>query len=158
MTKPVALLAVIGLILFVLPALAAQEKERGKSLDLMQDLIGKTWVGHYSNPEDAHYVHVMEWVPVLGGSSMRLTKRVDELDFEMETIYFWDPLEQQVHLLGPRVQRAGQGKGDAQGRVPAPERYVAVSVRVRPRVHGPVVTAVAIAISVQPAAAFTPST
>jgi hypothetical protein len=89
----------LSLILAVSMSAAAQGQEPGENLEFMHRLLGKTWVGHYSNPEDAHYVHVMEWAPVLGGSSIRLSKRVDELAFEMETTYYWDPLEQQVAFV-----------------------------------------------------------
>jgi len=98
-TKPGMCVVVLSLTLVVFLTLAAQGQEPGENLGFMHQLLGETWVGHYSNPEDAHYVHVMEWVPVLGGSSIRLTKRVDELAFEMETIYFWDSLEQQVAFV-----------------------------------------------------------
>ncbi len=52
--------------------------------------------GHYSNPEDSHYVHQLKFESILGGNTVILTKTVEELGFEMHTIFFWNPESEQI--------------------------------------------------------------
>ncbi len=52
--------------------------------------------GHYSNPEDSHYVHQLKFESILEGNAVILTKKVEELGFEMHTIFFWNPESEQI--------------------------------------------------------------
>ncbi|MBU8923313.1 MAG: hypothetical protein KOO63_15970 [Bacteroidales bacterium] len=99
MIKRNSSLFMITTVLIICIALQAQGQELGEHMEFMRPFIGKTWLGHYSNPEDAHYRHIVKWESILDGQSVRLTKSVDELSFAMETIYYWDAGKQQVAFL-----------------------------------------------------------
>jgi hypothetical protein len=60
--------------------------------EFLESVLGKRWTGRYVPTEpDEQFDHVIEWKPILGGAAIRCTKRVAELDFEMETIYYTEP-------------------------------------------------------------------
>lgn len=75
-------------------------------LQFLGPLLGQEWVGHYTDEETAHFVHEVVWEPLLGGAAVRMTKRVDELDFVMETLYYWNAASSEVAYLS--VTNRGQ--------------------------------------------------
>ncbi len=87
------------LVLSVMSAARASAEELREELTFFAPLVGTTWVGHYSNAEVAHFVHAVRWEPVLSGRAVRATKRVEELDFSMETLCYWDAGSGQVRFL-----------------------------------------------------------
>ena len=90
-------------LLFVTSTNAAKLSDH---LAFLQPLIGKAWLGHYDNPEDAHFDHHIVWDPILEGQAVRATKEVPELNFTMETTYYWDPKKEEVNFLS--VTNRGQ--------------------------------------------------
>ena len=85
-------------------------------LQFLRPLVGRAWVGHYADAETAHFVHVLKWESVHGGSSLRMIKKVEELDFAMETLYYWDAHSSNVAYV--TVTNRGQvstGTAVAQG-------------------------------------------
>jgi hypothetical protein len=74
------------------------EQDHGR-LEFLQPLVGQKWLGHYSDPESAHLNHYLEWESSLEGQAVKVTKRVPELNFIMETLYYWNPETKQVQFL-----------------------------------------------------------
>jgi hypothetical protein len=58
--------------------------------DLIHDLSGAKWIGHYQNSEDSILVHNLQWVVEYDGRIARAVKTVPELDFCMETTIYYD--------------------------------------------------------------------
>lgn len=52
--------------------------------------------GHYANPEDSHYLHKLRFDFILDGHTLVLSKEVTELNFEMETTFYWNHEFQQI--------------------------------------------------------------
>jgi hypothetical protein len=73
--------------------------ELSDHLSFIHQLIGKAWLGHYDNPDDAHLNHHQRWEPILEGQAVRATKRVPEVNFTKETVYYWDPSQEAVRFL-----------------------------------------------------------
>ncbi len=61
----------------------------------MNKYDGRVMVGHYSNLEDSHYLHQLKIKSILDGNVFVISKTVEELKFEMETIFYWDPYLEQ---------------------------------------------------------------
>jgi len=97
--KTVRYLTLIAFALILLSVSPVTARELGDNLAILGPFIGETFVGHYSNPEDSHYVHVVTFEPILDGQAVRMSKTVDELSFAMETLYYWDEERQQVAFL-----------------------------------------------------------
>lgn len=93
-----ALCANIAALLILVP-LAGTAQGLDGNMELLQPFLGAPWSGHYSDPETAHLLHESVWEPILDGRSVRLTKRVDELAFVSETIFYWDPGRRLVAFL-----------------------------------------------------------
>ena len=72
--------------LSIFTPLLAQEKP----LSLFNDLVGKQWKGHYVNAKDSAIEHLIRWEYVLDSKYVKQTKEVPELNFKMETFYYWD--------------------------------------------------------------------
>lgn len=83
--------------IFMIAAISA--KSQTKPLDLFKPLIGKVWEGHYVNSEDSIYTHHIEWIYLLGSRAVKESKIVDELDFVMDTYYYYDWGEKHIAFL-----------------------------------------------------------
>ncbi len=94
--KTLRQLTLFALSFVLFSGLPAAGQELGEELEVFGPLVGQTWVGHYSNPEDSHYVHVLRFETILDGRAVRMSKNVDELFFELETLYYWDEEKQQI--------------------------------------------------------------
>ncbi len=68
-------------------------------LETFHKLVDKEWVGHYVDSEDSHYVHKVKFEYILNGQAVKETKIVDELQFEMETYYYYDWDKEQISFL-----------------------------------------------------------
>ncbi len=90
---------VVLLMLFFFCGSNVSGEEASDPLGFLSDLTGRVWLGHYSNPEDAHYNHVVRWSAALDGKAVRVEKKVSELNFEMETIFFWDPEIEKISFV-----------------------------------------------------------
>ncbi len=96
-TKLCAALMVLALIVVSVVPVAGQELD--DNMAIFGSFVGHSFVGHYSNPEDSHYVHVLRIEPTLDGHAVRISKNVEELSFEMETLFYWDAEKQQIAYL-----------------------------------------------------------
>jgi hypothetical protein len=96
-TKRYSVLVVLALIAVSVAPVASQELD--ENMAIFGSFVGHSFVGHYSNPEDSHYVHVLKIEPTLDGHAVRISKNVEELSFEMETLFYWDAEKQQVAYL-----------------------------------------------------------
>jgi len=68
-------------------------------LQTFHKLVDKEWVGHYVDSEDSHYVHKVKFEYILNGQAVKETKIVDELQFEMETYYYYDWEKEKILFL-----------------------------------------------------------
>ncbi len=84
------------LIVLLISANEINSQTSAERLAFFHPFTNQVWTGHYSNPEDSHYVHQLEFESILGGSAVILTKKVEELEFEMRTIFFWNPEFEQI--------------------------------------------------------------
>jgi hypothetical protein len=105
--------AVASVAMIICPVLDGRAQEISPEMDMFRPFLGATWAGHFSDPQNAHFTHVVEWEPVLEGRCVRLTKHVDELSFRMEILYYWDPGEQHVAFLS-LTNRGQLSKGVAE--------------------------------------------
>ena len=90
---------VVLLMLFSFFGSNASGEEAGDPLGFLSDITGRVWLGHYSNAEDAHYNHAVRWSAELDGKAVRVEKKVSELNFMMETVFFWDPEIQKISFV-----------------------------------------------------------
>jgi hypothetical protein len=87
----------LTLALVILAMMAALSPAAGgtdalsEHLQFFEPLLGRKWIGHYTDEETAHFEHAVRWESAYGGNVVRMVKRVDELDFAMETLYYWEP-------------------------------------------------------------------
>jgi len=75
-------------------------------LRFLEPLIGQEWVGHYTDEEAAHFIQELRWESICGGHVVRLSKEVEELDFTMETLYYWNA--DSSHVAYVTVTNRGQ--------------------------------------------------
>ena len=68
-------------------------------LSIFKPIAGKVWLGHYDDSETSHFNHLMKWTPILEGKAIRARKEVPELDFSMETLFYWDPGEKKIRYV-----------------------------------------------------------
>ena len=79
-----------------MPVQSADPKD---PLAFLKPITGKVWLGHYADSETEHFNHLMKWAPILEGKAIRAEKMVPELDFFMETLFFWDPSAKEVRYM-----------------------------------------------------------
>jgi hypothetical protein len=84
----------LALAMVSLPALAQEQP-----LSLFKDMVGKQWKGHYVNSSDSVIAHFIRWEYALDSKYVKQTKEVPELNFKMETFFFWDFELKQVSSL-----------------------------------------------------------
>jgi len=77
----------------------AQAGDLEQSLEFLQPLLNKTWVGGYVNSPDSDLEITMRWEPILGGQAVRRTIDVPGLSFSAETYIYWDRKEERVAFL-----------------------------------------------------------
>jgi len=53
-------------------------------------LVGTCWTGRFVSTPAPPFDHEIEWSAALDGHVVKWVKRVDELDFAMETVFYWD--------------------------------------------------------------------
>lgn len=72
---------------------------QSNSLQIFESLTGKNWKGHYVDSEDSIYTHYIKWEYILDNKTVRETKTVSELNFEMVTYYYFDWEKDQISYL-----------------------------------------------------------
>ena len=110
------LISVVVGLLACLPQASGDVRELSEHLRFLEPLLDREWVGHYTDEETAHFIHVLRWELVHGGHVVRMTKQVEELGFAVETLYYWDPDSSNVAYV--TVTNRGQvstGTAVAQG-------------------------------------------
>lgn len=78
---------------------SAPAEDLDESLDFLQPLLNKTWVGGYVDSSDRDLEITMRWEPILGGKAVRRTVDVPALQFSGETYFYWDRNEERVAFL-----------------------------------------------------------
>lgn len=81
---PVVLAAVVAL------AVAAVSQKLAEPLEAFEPLIGTSWIGRFTSLPAPPCDHRIEWKAVLDGQVVRWTKRVEAVDFSMESYFYWD--------------------------------------------------------------------
>ena len=89
----------MALAVCLLVASVGSSQELDEHLLLLEPLTGITWVGRFVESPDSGLVHVVRWEPVLNGAVIRSIKEVTTLNFEMETLYFWDWEREEISFL-----------------------------------------------------------
>jgi hypothetical protein len=83
--------AALGVLTVVVAlAAAALSQELVEPLGAFELLVGTTWIGRFTSSPAAPFDHWIEWKAVLGGQVVQWTKRVEAVDFTMETYFYWD--------------------------------------------------------------------
>jgi len=77
----------------------AQAEDLEESLEFLQPLMNKAWVGGYVNSPDQDLEITMRWDSILGGKAVRRTIDVPALHFSGETYFYWDRKEERVAFL-----------------------------------------------------------
>jgi hypothetical protein len=75
---------------------AFSQKEQLKFFEVFMD---HQWKGHYINSEDSALLHELSWEYGLDSSYVKQTKIVQEVDFKMETYFYWDYELNQISSL-----------------------------------------------------------
>jgi hypothetical protein len=68
-------------------------------LQFFKPYVNKCWTGHYVNSEDSAYTHSIKWDYILDSKSVIETKTVPELNFKMETLYYFDWESNQISFI-----------------------------------------------------------
>ena len=79
-------------VLTVVVALAAAAWSQGlaEPMAAFEPLIGTSWIGRFTSSPAPPFDHRIEWKAILDGRVVQWTKRVEAVDFEMETYFYWD--------------------------------------------------------------------
>ena len=80
-------LVMIAALLMSLPVAAIDLHD---TLAPLGPLVGPSWIGRFVSTPAPPFDHEIEWSAALGGHVVKWMKWVDELDFTMETAFYWD--------------------------------------------------------------------
>ena len=78
------------LIATLLTSVAAASADLHDTLDPLASLVGTSWIGRFVSTPAPPFDHEIEWSAALGGHVVKWLKWVDELEFAMETVFYWD--------------------------------------------------------------------
>ncbi len=65
-------------------------QELVEPLAAFEPLVGTSWIGRFTSSPAPPFDHLIEWKAILGGHVVQWSKRVEALDFAMETFFYWD--------------------------------------------------------------------
>ena len=82
--------SLIVLAAFVALAVAAVSQELVGPLAPFGPLVGTSWIGRFRSSPAPPFDHLIEWQAILDGQAVQWTKRVEAVDFAMETYFYWD--------------------------------------------------------------------
>ena len=79
-------------VLTVVVALAAAAWSQGlaEPLAAFEPLVETSWLGRFTSSPAPSFDHRIEWKAILDGRVVQWTKRVEAVDFTMETYFYWD--------------------------------------------------------------------
>ncbi len=80
------------------------------ALKIFDPFIGHKWTGHYVNSEDSALVHYISWEYDLNENYVKQVKDVPEINFKMETYFYWDYELKQISSI-TFVNKAMLSKG-----------------------------------------------
>ena len=78
------------LIATLLTSVAAASANLHDTLAPLGCLVGSSWTGRFLSTPAPPFDHEIEWSAALGGHVVKWLKWVDELEFAMETAFYWD--------------------------------------------------------------------
>ena len=93
LTAAIALSLAVGYV-----ALGAGQ-ELAWPLVFFEPLVGTEWVGRFASLPAPPFEHCVEWTAALDGQAVRWRKRVDQLDFTMETLFYWNRELEKVRFI-----------------------------------------------------------
>jgi len=82
-----ALLFAIGMLT---TAVAGGGQELVPELAIFEGLVDTSWTGRFTSTPAPPFDHAIEWSVILDGHVVQWSKRVDAVDFSMETFFYWD--------------------------------------------------------------------
>lgn len=82
------------LLIYAVPGFSQNQLE-----DMFKQLVNKEWEGHYVNSEDSVYTHQLRFEYTLAKKVVKEMKDVPELDFHMETYYYFDWKNDNISFL-----------------------------------------------------------
>ncbi len=74
----------------VVLAVVTVSQELAEPLAPFGALLGTSWVGRFTSSPAPPFDHLIEWKAILDGRVVQWTKRVEAVDFSMETFFYWD--------------------------------------------------------------------
>jgi len=78
------------LIATLLASLAATGTDLQEPLAPLGPLVGTSWLGRFVSTPAPPFDHEIEWTVTLDGHVVRWMKRIGDLGFTMETLFYWD--------------------------------------------------------------------
>jgi len=97
--------ALIALVAAVALPVVVVSQELVGPLAAFEPLVGISWIGRFTSTPAPPFDHLIEWRAILNGQVIQWTKRVEALDFAMETFFYWDKELEAVAF----TQLAGNG-------------------------------------------------
>ncbi len=74
--------------------------ELDQRLEFFAPLFGPTWQGGYVGENAPDMVITLKFEPVLNGMAVKYSREAAEIDFFMETHFYWDPSRGEVRFIG----------------------------------------------------------
>ncbi len=74
----------------LLTSVAVAAVDLHETLTPLAPLVGTCWTGRFVSTPAPPFDHEIEWSATLGGHVVKWVKWVEELDFTMETSFYWD--------------------------------------------------------------------
>ena len=112
----------------LLMSLAAAAVDLHDALAPLAPLAGTCWTGRFVSTPAPPFDHEIAWTAALGGHVVKWVKWVEELDFTMETSFYWDAEAETIAF----TQLASNGN-HSRGTVTSEDGQIAlVGVSIRP--------------------------
>ena len=82
--------ALIMLVAAVALPVVVVSQELVGPLAAFEPLVGTSWIGRFTSSPAPPFDHLIEWRAILNRQVVQWSKRVEALDFAMETFFYWD--------------------------------------------------------------------
>lgn len=102
-----------SLLITLLLLISSAAFSQNECLDIFKPFIGEEWIGHYMNSEDSALIHYITWTYCLDNNYVKMVKEVPEVNFKMETIFYFDYENNQISTLSI-LNKEMYSKGSAQ--------------------------------------------
>jgi hypothetical protein len=73
--------------------------ELDQHLEFFAPLFGPTWQGGFIGENAPDMVIVLKFEPILNGMAVKYSREAAEIDFFMETHFYWDPSRGEVRFI-----------------------------------------------------------